>query len=114
MEQRKDIAFYIKMFPLKSHLGSYEKAKGILCKHSLESLDEVFAGKPAPKADCPAPELDDNIKLGERLGITGTPAFILPDGMLGTGFLQADQFINVIDQAWKKKEEAQTAGKAGK
>jgi len=103
VEKRKDIAFYIKMYPLKSHPGAYEKAKGIVCEGTLKALDEVFAGKPAPKADCNSTEVDKNIEIAGSLGITGTPAMILPDGILKTGYLQADDLIKAIDEAGKKK-----------
>jgi thiol:disulfide interchange protein DsbC len=46
---RKDIAFYIKLFPLKSNLEAYEKSKAILCEKSLSLLEDAFAKKPLPK-----------------------------------------------------------------
>jgi len=103
VEKRKDIAFYIKMYPIKSHPGAYEKAKGIVCKGTLQALDEVFEGKPAPKGDCPSKEVDNNIALAAKIGITGTPAMVLPNGILKTGYLQADDLIKAIDEAGKKK-----------
>jgi thiol:disulfide interchange protein DsbC len=103
VQQRKDIAFYIKMYPLKSHPDAYEKAKGIVCRGTISALDDVFAGKPAPKGDCPTTEVDRNIELAAKLDITGTPAIILPNGVLKTGYMQAGDLIKVIDEAGKKK-----------
>ena len=43
--------------------------------------------------------IDKNIKLAERLGISGTPTSVLPDGSVLTGSLQADKLIELIDSA---------------
>ena len=80
IEERKDIAFYIKMFPLKIHPAAYEKAKAIVCEKSLTLLDEAFEKKPLPKPKCETSVIDENIKLAEKLGISGAPSLILPDG----------------------------------
>ena len=43
VEERKDIAFFIKMNPLKNHPGAYEKAKAIVCEKSLALLDDAHS-----------------------------------------------------------------------
>jgi thiol:disulfide interchange protein DsbC len=98
VKERKDIVFYIKMFPLKMHPNAYEKAKAIVCEKSLKLLDDAFAKKPLPSAKCQTSVIDDNIKLAERLGITGTPALIMPDGRVVSGFHEADSIKNLIDK----------------
>lgn len=104
-EKRKDIAFYIKLMPLKIHPEAYRKSRSILCSKSLTLLEENFAKKPIPDPNCEAKEIDQNMKLAEELGITGTPAAIMPDGSVQMGFLEADKLIERIDSSEAKKKE---------
>lgn len=98
-EKRKDIAFYLKLFPLvKIHPKAYEKSMAIVCKKSLELLEDNFAGKKLPPPECKTKEIDENLKLGERLGITGTPAIIFPDGSIVPGAMDANALISRIDR----------------
>lgn len=104
LEKRKDVAFYIKMFPLPMHPEAYDKSKAIVCANSsgkggkgAKFLADAFAGKKLPKATCDTKEIDNNLKLGAELGITGTPAIILPDGRLISGYVPADALIELID-----------------
>jgi thiol:disulfide interchange protein DsbC len=96
IEESKDIAFYIKMFPLKMHPGAYEKAKTIVCEKSLALLEEAFEKGQLPKAKCETSAVDENIKLAEKLGISSTPASILPDGRIVRGYFDAKTFLNMI------------------
>ena len=99
LEKRKDIAFYLKMFPLvKLHPKAYEKSMTIVCKKSLALLEDNFAGKKLPPPECKTKEIDENLKLGERLGISGTPAIIFPDGSIAPGAMDADALISRIDR----------------
>src|SRR3990167_2075794 len=98
LETRKDIAFYIKLFPLDIHPEAYEKSKTIICnKKSVKLLDDAFAGKKLPKPDCETKEIDDNIKLGKSLGITGTPTIIFPDGRLLPGYVEGPTLIKILE-----------------
>lgn len=97
LEKRKDIAFFIKMYPLAIHPQAYEKSKAIVCAKSAKLLDDAFAGKKLPKAECETDELDNNIKLAEELGIRGTPAIILPDGRHIRGYVQPDVLLGLMD-----------------
>ncbi|MBS1112386.1 MAG: hypothetical protein H6Q92_148, partial [Nitrospirae bacterium] len=63
VSERKDIAFYIKMFPLKMHPGAYEKARTIICEKSLKLLEDAFEKKQIPPPKCKTTVLDENIKL---------------------------------------------------
>ncbi len=97
VEKRKDIAVYIKLFPLAIHPQAYEMSKAISCSGSVKMLDDAFAHKKLPKADCDAKEIDANIKLAEKLGIKGTPGIILPDGRLIPGYVPADALLELVD-----------------
>ena len=95
--KRSDLAFYIKMYPLAMHPGAYEKSKAIVCQKSPKLLDDAFAGKKLPKAECETEEIDNNIKLAEELGISGTPAIIFPDGRLVPGYVPGDALLGILD-----------------
>ena len=97
IKERKDIAFYIKLFPLKMHPEAYGKARAILCKNSPKLLDDAFEGKEVPDADCDTKALDENIKLAEKLGIGGTPTIILPDGRIVPGYVDGPALIKLME-----------------
>ena len=94
--ERKDVAFYIKLFPLKMHPDAYEKSKAILCEKSLALLEQAYEKKPLPKATCETTIIDDNIKLAERLRINSLPTMILPDGRVISGYKDAEAIKALI------------------
>jgi thiol:disulfide interchange protein DsbC len=97
VEKRKDIAFLIKLYPLPMHKDALWKSKTIVCEKSMQLLEDNFAGKEIPKKECDAAKaIDENLKLAPELGITGTPAMIMPDGRVIPGYREADQLIEAI------------------
>jgi thiol:disulfide interchange protein DsbC len=96
VEERKDIAFYIKMFPLPMHSGAYEKAKAIVCERSLALLEVAYSGMPLPKPSCETTAVDENMKLAEKLGISSLPALVFPDGRLMPGYKDAKTLLGLI------------------
>jgi len=96
IDERKDIAFRIKMFPLNSHPEAFDKAKSIICEKSLALLDDAFEKKPIPKPKCETSAVDENIKLAQKLGINSVPSIILPNGRLIPGYKDAKTLINLI------------------
>jgi thiol:disulfide interchange protein DsbC len=98
IKERKDIAFYIKMFPLKIHPGAYDKAKAIVCENSLALLENAFEKKQIPAPKCKTSVVDENLKLAEKLGITAAPALIMPDGRVITGYRDANVLKGLIDK----------------
>lgn len=98
IEKRKDIAFYIKMYPLPMHKDAYEKSKAIVCENSLSLLEAAFEKKELPKPKCESTVVDDNIKLAQKLGISGTPGMIFPDGVIVPGYMEAEALIKLIDK----------------
>jgi len=97
LAKRSDVAFFIKLYPLPSHPGAYDKSRTILCERSLKVLDDALTGKVLPKPTCETPELDKNIELAESIGIRGTPAIIFPDGRLLPGYVEADVLLDLLD-----------------
>jgi thiol:disulfide interchange protein DsbC len=96
VSDRKDMAFYLKLMPLKFHPDAYWKAQSILCAKSLQRLEENFEKRPIPKPDCETKIVDETVKLGEELGITGTPTLIMPDGLVVVGGREADMIKELV------------------
>lgn len=93
IKERKDIAFFIKPYPLPMHKEAYAKAKAIVCEKSLALLEDAFENKPIPKPKCETSAIDDNIRLAQKLGISGLPAMIMPDGRMIPGYIEAAAII---------------------
>jgi thiol:disulfide interchange protein DsbC len=98
VKERKDIAFYIKMYPLPMHKTAYDKAKTIICEKSLSLLEDAFEGKTIPPPQCKTSVVDENIALAKKLGISGAPAIVMPDGRLISGYRDAKTLIELIDK----------------
>ena len=96
VEERKDIAFYIKMYPLKTHPGAYEKAKAIVCERSLSLLEDAHTNKPLPKPNCETTVVDESIKIAEKLGVSSVPVLIFPDGRIMPGYRDAKSLLALI------------------
>jgi thiol:disulfide interchange protein DsbC len=96
INERKDIVFYIKMFPLNSHPEAYEKSKSIVCEKSLALLEDAFEKKPLPKPKCETSAVDENIKLTYQLGIASVPTLVLPDGRIISQYIEAKTLIDLI------------------
>ena len=105
--ERDDIVFYIKMLPLKIHPQAYKKAQAIVCEKSLKLLERVLDGLGVGEPSCETTGLDETIAISEKLGITGTPTIILPDGGVLNGFKTAQELIRLIETS------AVEAGKIG-
>jgi thiol:disulfide interchange protein DsbC len=96
-EERKDVAFYIIMFPLKIHPEAYKKSKAIVCEKSIALLEDAFNKKPIPDPKCETTVIDENLKLAEKLGISSAPTLILPDGRVLPGYKDAKTLLALID-----------------
>lgn len=101
IEERKDIAFHIVLYPLPMHKEAYGKAKAIVCEKSLKMLEDAYDRKELPKPKCETTVIDENIKLAEKLGIRGTPALIFPDGKVIPGAADVKTIIGQIDNSAK-------------
>jgi len=100
--KRMDIAFYVKLLPLKVHPDAHWKSKSITCNKSIRLLEDNFEKKPIPKTDCATTEVDKTIAFADKNGISGTPTVIFPDGSLYQGPAEADKLIKMIDDAASK------------
>ncbi|PLX84631.1 MAG: protein-disulfide isomerase [Desulfuromonas sp.] len=91
-----DIAFLIKLYPLKMHPNAYTISKSILCNDSLAMLEDNFAGKTVPPPLCETDAVDQTIALVKELGIRSTPTLVLPDGRVFSGFRKANDLLELL------------------
>ncbi len=92
VELDKDVAVYVKFFPLVSiHPKSYDKARVILEQNSIELLDKAFArgAVPEPKATTPTKGVDETLNFAQSIGINATPTLVFPDGRIVPGAMDA-------------------------
>jgi len=102
VEERKDVVFYLKLFPLvQLHPQAYKKATAIACEKSNEKalslLEDAFAKKTIPEASCKTKIVDENTALANKLGVHGLPTLIFEDGRIVSGALKAEDLIKAID-----------------
>lgn len=95
-----DVAFFIKILP-GSNPRTVEKAKAIVCSRSAKVLEDAFAGKalpPAPKA-CRTEVLAETARLADRLGVRGTPALVMPDGLVASGYRTEEAIRSLLKES---------------
>ncbi len=97
LSQRKDVAFYLIMFPLEMHKDAYKKAQAILCEKSQQLLDDAFSGKEVPAPKCSNEAVERTKALGISLGVNSTPMLVREDGTVNAGALPADKLSEWID-----------------
>jgi len=93
-----EVAFLIKLFPLKMHPNAYDISKSIVCNNSMEYLELSFSGKPVPAPNCEIPVIDQTIALAGELGIRSTPTLVLPDGRVIPGYRKAEAILTIIGE----------------
>lgn len=87
---------------------TYNTMVSVWCaKDKQKALTNAKARREIESATCSNP-IDKQYKLGKEVGITGTPAMVLPDGELVPGYLPADRIVAYFEQKEKdnKKDEA--------
>jgi thiol:disulfide interchange protein DsbC len=103
VKERKDVAFFIKMLPLKIHPNAREKAKAIVCAKSLQLLEDSLAGKSIPAPSCETDQIEKNEALAAQLGVRSTPTLIFPDGRVIPGYKPADQILAELTRGAQDK-----------
>jgi len=98
VRRNPEVAFLIKLFPLKMHPNAYDISKSIVCNNSMEYLELSFAGKPVPAPNCEIPVVDQTIALAGELGIRSTPTLVLPDGRVIPGYRKAEAILTIIGE----------------
>lgn len=87
----KNVTIYTFLYPILSQ-DSFEKSKAVWCaKDRARAWDDLMLnGKAAPAADCKNP-LQQNVELGRKLEITGTPTIVFADGRRLPGAVPLDK-----------------------
>lgn len=82
---------------------TYKKMVSIWCADDKQqALTDMKSGKDVPVKECDNP-VEEEYKLGQKLGVNGTPALITIDGMMIPGFRPADQLAKMLDAESKNK-----------
>ncbi len=98
-----EVAFYVRLYARNNNPNTVKKALSIVCgkKNAAKLLDDAFAGKKLPEAKCKTKAVEETAIWARKLGITGTPAMVLPDGRVISGYMQADALHRLLQE--KKK-----------
>lgn len=63
-----------------------------------QALTDAKTGKPVPARSCKSTPVDMEFNVGQRLGISGTPAIFAPDGSQLGGYLPPDKMREALDK----------------
>ncbi|RMG84094.1 MAG: DsbC family protein [Candidatus Dadabacteria bacterium] len=97
VQKRQDVAFFIKMLPLKIHPNARKKAQAIICAKSAQMLEDSLAGKPIPEPTCETDQIEKNEALAKQIGVRSTPTLVFPDGRVVPGYKDADRILSYLD-----------------
>jgi thiol:disulfide interchange protein DsbC len=77
---------------------SYDKAVAVWCEDNRqEAMTRAKAGETLTGSrDCKNP-VKEHMKLGETMGLRGTPAIVLTDGEMLPGYVPADKLAMALD-----------------
>ncbi len=97
--KRKDIAFYIKMYPLEMHKNAKWQAESIICTKSLQMLEDAYNGKQIQKLSCKQGKniIKDIKETAKNLNIYATPTIVFPNGHIISGLANEEEIIKTAD-----------------
>ncbi len=82
--------------------GTYETMVSVWCaKNSQQAMTDAKARREIKPAKCNNP-VAQHYQLGQRIGITGTPAMVLSDGELIPGYVPAAQLLAYLRQKFSR------------
>jgi thiol:disulfide interchange protein DsbC len=89
---------------------SWYKADAVWCAADRQgAITRAKRGEALPKKSCPASPVAREYKMGQEIGVTGTPGIILQTGELVPGYVPPPQLIAHLQQG---KNAASIAGQA--
>ena len=96
MEQGIEIRYFL--YPRNGPTSpSWAKAESVWCADDRnEALTLAKLEKEYPTHDCDASIVSNHYLIGQDVGLRGTPAIVLHDGTLFSGYLPADQLKQAI------------------
>lgn len=99
-----NVTVYTFLYPIASlHPNAGAKSKQVWCsKDRLKAWEDLMLNgkQPAKVGDCKNP-VDDNIALGQKLGITGTPTLVFANGKRVPGYIPADRIEALLKDSGK-------------
>jgi len=98
-----NVTIYTFLYPLPMHGDAPRKSKLIWCsKDRAGAWAEYYhSGKlPAGKGDCATP-IDENLALGAKLHIDGTPALLFANGKRIPGYMEAGRLDAMLNASEK-------------
>ena len=75
---------------------TYTEMVSVWCAADRKAAFTAAKQDKAPKPATCANPVKDQFNLGERLGVTGTPAVIAPDGQMVGGYVTPDQLLKLL------------------
>jgi thiol:disulfide interchange protein DsbC len=81
----------------------FNKMISVWCsKDKQQALTDAKAGKEIEKATCDNNPVKQELETGRSVGVSGTPALILPNGELLPGYLPADRLVAYLKESMGK------------
>jgi len=81
---------------------TYNKMVSIWCAEDpRKAMTDAKNGKTIPTKECANP-IQEHLALGGKVGVRGTPAIILEDGTLLSGYLPASRLEKLLNKAFGK------------
>lgn len=84
--------------------GGYKQMVNIWCaEDQSDALTKAKNGKAADASSCDNP-VANHFALGQKVGVSGTPALVTSDGALIPGYRPAEQLVKMLDSTKAKVE----------
>ncbi len=75
---------------------SFQKAENVWCsKDQNVAMTEAKEGKSVSAKSCPTPVMEQ-YRAGQEIGVRGTPALVLDNGVMQPGYVPADRLITMF------------------
>lgn len=105
LEKLTNVTIYTFLYPLEGlHPNAVPTSKKIWCEKDRLKAWKGYMLKgeePKSKGDCTNP-VDENVELGAKLKVSGTPTLILENGQRIPGFVSADKLDPMLTAAARK------------
>lgn len=77
---------------------SFQKAENVWCsKDQNSAMTEAKEGKSVSAKSCPSPVMAQ-YRAGQEIGVRGTPALVLDNGVMQPGYVPANRLVKMFDQ----------------
>lgn len=105
IDKLNNVTVYTFLYPIEGlHPQAIPTSKQIWCEKDRLKAWKAYmlkGEKPAAKGDCPNP-VDEVIRLGNTLRVTGTPTLIFENGQRVPGYVPADKLEQLLAAASRK------------